>query len=88
MLRILQVLPKGELVLAKVSEVEEKTTGGILLPGSAQKKPTSGDVVALGDGQAGGKKHEFELKVHFFLGPILQLGCDRVMVCTPDQVRN
>ncbi len=31
-----QVMPKGDLVLAKVAEAEEKTTGGILLPGSAQ----------------------------------------------------
>jgi chaperonin GroES len=37
-----QVKPKGDLVLAKVAEAEEKTTGGILLPDSAQQKPTSG----------------------------------------------
>lgn len=29
-------MPKGDLVLAKVAEAEEKTSGGILLPGSAQ----------------------------------------------------
>ncbi len=38
----MQIVPKGDLVLAKVAEVEEKTTGGILLPTSAQKRPTSG----------------------------------------------
>ena len=38
----LQVIPKGDLVLAKVAEMEEKTSGGILLPSSAQKRPTSG----------------------------------------------
>ena len=42
--------------------MEAKTTGGILLPTSAQKRPTSGDVVALGDGQVGSRKHEFSLK--------------------------
>lgn len=57
-----KVLPKGDLVLAKVAEAEEKTTGGILLPGSAQKRPTSGDVVAVGDGAlGGGRQHSFEL---------------------------
>jgi len=56
-------MPKGELILAKVAEIEDKTTGGILLPTSAQRRPTSGDVVALGDGQVGTKKHEFTLKV-------------------------
>ena len=54
--------PKGDLILAKVAEIEDKTTGGILLPTSAQKRPTSGDVVAVGDGQIGSKTHEFTLK--------------------------
>ena len=33
---------REDLVLAKVAEAEDKTTGGILLPDSAQQKPTSG----------------------------------------------
>lgn len=36
MLSAEQVMPKGDLVLAKVAEAEEKTSGGILLPGSAK----------------------------------------------------
>ena len=39
---MLQVTPKGQLVLAKAAEVETKTTGGILLPSTAQRAPTSG----------------------------------------------
>ena len=38
----MQVTPKGDLVLCKVADAEDKTTGGVLLPESAQKKPTSG----------------------------------------------
>lgn len=38
----MQVSPKGDLVLCKVPEAEEETTGGLLLPNSAQTKPTSG----------------------------------------------
>lgn len=38
----MQVSPKGDLVLCKVAEAEEQTTGGLLLPSSAQSKPTSG----------------------------------------------
>ena len=52
-----QVTPKGRKLLAKVAELEEKTTGGILLPTSSQKRPTSGDIVTLGDGD------NFTLKV-------------------------
>ncbi len=43
-----QIDPKGDRVLVKVSEQEEKTRGGILLPTSAQKRPTSGGHSALG----------------------------------------
>ena len=42
-----QVKPKGDLVLCKTAEAEEKTTGGILLPAAAQKKPTSGAVLNI-----------------------------------------
>ena len=43
----MQVVPKGDLVLAKVAEAEDKTLGGVLLPDSAQKKPTSGAGVVM-----------------------------------------
>ena len=45
-----QLSPRGEYVLCEVAEVETKTTSGVMLPTSAQRVPTSGDVVALGDG--------------------------------------
>ncbi len=38
----LQIRPRGDRVLVKVAEEETKTRGGILLPTSAVKKPTSG----------------------------------------------
>lgn len=38
-----QIEPKGDRVLVKVADQEEKTRGGILLPVSAQKRPTSGE---------------------------------------------
>jgi hypothetical protein len=38
----LQVEPKGDRVLVKIAEQEQKTRGGILLPVSAQSRPTSG----------------------------------------------
>jgi co-chaperonin GroES (HSP10) len=47
----LQIEPKGDRVLVKVADQEQKTKGGILLPVAAQKRPTSGDVQSLGDGR-------------------------------------
>lgn len=58
-----QITAKGDRVLVKVAQQEEKTRGGILLPTSAQKRPTSGDVVGLGDGRvADGTVKPFYLK--------------------------
>lgn len=56
-------MPKGDLVLARVAEAEEKTSGGILLPDEAKTKPTSGDVVELGDGRIPSGEYPFILKV-------------------------
>ncbi|HPX70377.1 MAG TPA: co-chaperone GroES [Bacillota bacterium] len=44
------VKPLGERVLIKRLEAEEKTKGGIVLPGSAQEKPQMAEVVAVGPG--------------------------------------
>ncbi|XP_044463018.1 20 kDa chaperonin, chloroplastic-like [Mangifera indica] len=47
--------PLGDRVLVKIKTVEEKTDGGILLPTTAQSKPQSGEVVAVGEGKSIGK---------------------------------
>jgi len=53
-----KIVPNGPRVVVKVGTLQAKTLGGILLPDSSQKKPTSGDVVAVGRGA----KHELVLK--------------------------
>jgi chaperonin GroES len=55
----------GDRLLVKVQDAETQTTGGILLPESSQQRPTSGSVVALGDGKRpGDNKHiDFTVKV-------------------------
>jgi chaperonin GroES len=49
------VKPLGDRVLVKIKTVEETSVGGILLPPSAQSKPQSGEVVAIGEGRTVGK---------------------------------
>lgn len=57
------VHPRGDRILVKAAPAEVKTRGGILLPTSAQRKPTSGDVVAVGDGRTSdGNTKPFYLK--------------------------
>ena len=55
-----QIIPKGDRVLVKVGEQEEKTRGGILLPASAQKRPTSGERggCGLGRGPSASTPHQ------------------------------
>ena len=43
--------PLGDRIIVKATESEEKTAGGILLPDTAQEKPTQGKVIATGPGK-------------------------------------
>lgn len=56
--------PLGDKVVIKVKAEEVKTSGGIVLPGSAQEKPQQGKVVAVGSGEIiDGKKVPLDIKV-------------------------
>jgi chaperonin GroES len=44
-------IPIEDRVLVRPADAEEVTAGGIVLPGSAQEKPLSGEVVAIGPGR-------------------------------------
>ena len=43
--------PLHDKVLVKRTEEEEKSAGGIVLPGSASEKPSQGEVIAVGPGK-------------------------------------
>ncbi len=46
------IKPIGNRVLLKTVEIEEKTKGGIILPGTAAKeKPNTGEIIAVGTGK-------------------------------------
>ena len=64
-LSVSTVKPLGDRIFIKVSESEEKTAGGILLPESAKEKPKEGIVIALGDGKTleDGSKTSFSVSV-------------------------
>ena len=57
--------PLGDRVFVTVSESEEKTAGGILLPDSAKEKPQIGEVVAVGEGKRNddGSRSAVDVKV-------------------------
>lgn len=47
----MKVVPLGDKVVVKRLEAEEVTSGGIVLPESAQEKPREGRVLSVGDGR-------------------------------------
>ncbi|HZP80811.1 MAG TPA: co-chaperone GroES [Chthonomonadaceae bacterium] len=59
-----QLRPLNDRIVVKTVAAEEKTAGGILLPDSAQEKPTEAEVVAVGPGKTldNGKVVALEVK--------------------------
>ena len=47
----IKLQPLGDRVVVKREESEETTAGGIVLPDSAQDKPSRGKVISVGDGR-------------------------------------
>jgi len=45
-----KIVPLGDKVVVRRQEAETTTSGGIVLPDSAQDKPQRGEVIAIGDG--------------------------------------
>lgn len=55
--------PLGDRVIIELIEAEEKTSSGIVLPGSAQEKPQEGKVIAVGNGMIRDNGQRTELEV-------------------------
>ena len=47
----LNVKPLADRVLVEPAAVEQKTSGGIIIPDTAKEKPQRGTVVAVGNGK-------------------------------------
>ena len=46
-----QIKPLGDRVLVEPAPAEERTSGGIIIPDTAQEKPQRGRVIATGEGK-------------------------------------
>lgn len=47
----MNIRPLQDRILVRRAEEEAKSAGGIILTGSAQEKPSQGEVVAIGNGK-------------------------------------
>ena len=87
-LSVSTVKPLGERVFLKVSESQEKTAGGILLPDSAKEKPQVGEIMAVGSGKRNddGSHQEMEVKIgdkvlySKYAGTDIKLGSDEYVL--------
>ncbi|MDY2639492.1 MAG: co-chaperone GroES [Ligilactobacillus salivarius] len=57
--------PLGDRVVLKVQREEEQSIGGIVIASNAKEKPTTGEVIAVGNGRIldNGQRVEPEVKV-------------------------
>ncbi|KAF8730198.1 hypothetical protein HU200_017173 [Digitaria exilis] len=85
--------PLADRVLVKIKSSEEKTTGGILLPTTAQSKPQGGEVVAVGEGRTiGDKKVDISIQVGAqvvyskYAGTEVELNDDNHLVLKEDDI--
>jgi chaperonin GroES len=62
---VMKFRPLQDRVLIRRIEQETKTTGGLIIPDTAQEKPMEGEVVAVGPGARSedGKVHPLDVKV-------------------------
>jgi chaperonin GroES len=60
----MKLRPLQDRVLIRRAEQEGKTSGGLIIPDTAQEKPVEGEVVAVGSGarDEAGKLHPLDLK--------------------------
>jgi chaperonin GroES len=60
----MELRPLHDRVLVRRVEQEAKTTGGIIIPDTAQEKPMEGEVIAVGPGARDddGKVHALDVK--------------------------
>ncbi|MGD8880490.1 MAG: co-chaperone GroES [Desulfobacterales bacterium] len=61
----MKIKPLNDRVLVLREDEEQKSTGGIIIPDTAQEKPQRGKVVAVGSGKIDkdGKRTPLEVKV-------------------------
>ena len=59
----MNIRPLQDRVLVRRIDVDEKTSGGIIIPDSAQEKPSEGEVLSVGPGDRdeSGKIHALDV---------------------------
>jgi chaperonin GroES len=88
------IQPLGDRVVIRRDDSEETTSGGIVLPDSAQDKPARGRVISVGDGKLldDGSRGEMQItagdRVLFssYAGETIELGDDEYLLMSEDNI--
>ncbi len=59
----LNLKPLGDRIIVERLEAESKTSGGIIIPNTAQEKPSEGKVVAVGEGALNDKGERIQMHI-------------------------
>ena len=86
--------PLHDRVLVKRIKQEEKTAGGIIIPDTAQEKPSEGEIVAVGNGKItdDGKTRPVDAKVGDkvlfgkYSGQTVKVDGDELLVLREDDI--
>ena len=90
----IKLQPLGDRVVVQRDESEEQTAGGILLPDSAQDRPTRGQVVSVGNGKLldDGTRSELQVSVgdHVlflsYAGETFKIGEEELLLMREDDI--
>lgn len=90
----LKLQPLGDRVVVEREEMEERTSGGIVLPDSAREKPARGVVVSVGNGRLldDGSRSQLQVesgdRVLFtsYAGETIKVGEDEFMLMREDDI--
>jgi chaperonin GroES len=90
----LKLQPLGDRVVVQREDAETTTSGGIVLPDSAQDKPARGKVISVGDGRLldNGNRSPFQVKVgdrvifSSYAGETFKVGDDELLLMREDEI--
>lgn len=90
----IKLQPLGDRVVVERDSSEEITSGGIVLPDSAQDKPARGRIVSVGDGKLldDGSRSELQVKVGdriiftSYAGEGFQVNDDELLLMKEDDI--
>ena len=83
----MKIKPLGDRVLLKVSEGEQKSSGGIYIPETAQEKTQEGVVVAIGDDKDAIKvKVKYRVMYDKYAGTTIKVNGEERLIVKGDDI--